>query len=71
MNVSRELRASLRVFGFAKVAAQTMHDQQEYVGEIESIAGSVRSVAMKLAANLKNEALIAEGIASLHRSREL
>lgn len=71
MRVSNELRAGLRVFGFAKVAAQVMRDQQEYVGDVDGIAGAARSLAMKVAANRKNESVIADGIASLRRAREL
>ena len=71
LEVSNELRAGLRVFGFAKVASQVMQDQQEYVGDIESVAGAVQSVAMKVAANRKNESVISDGLVSLRRAQEL
>lgn len=71
MRVSNELKIGLRVFGFAKIAAQVMRDQQEYADDVETIAGAARSVAMKIAANRKNEATIAEGLSSLRLTKGL
>lgn len=70
-NVSNNLRAGLRVFGLAKVSAQVMQDQQQYVGEAGTLADAAKSIAVKIAANRQNEHVITEGLASLRRSREI
>lgn len=62
MKVSNELRAILRHEGYAKVAAQVMRDQGEYVGNLHNPDDAIRSVVMKVAANYVNEAVVFEGL---------
>lgn len=71
MKISNTLRAALRYDGYAKVATQMMRDQGEYVGNVDSVVGAMKSISVKVAANRENERIVAEGLFSLRRAREL
>lgn len=71
MKISNNLRAALRYDGFSKVAAQVMRDQGEYVGNLDSIVGAMKSISVKVATNRENERVVSEGLYSLRRAREL
>jgi hypothetical protein len=71
MLISKNLRATLRFEGYTKVAAQVMRDQGEYVGDISHISGAMKSLAVKVAANLENERIVSAGIQSFRRFQEL
>lgn len=64
MKISNELRATLRYEGYAKLAAQVMRDQGEYVGDISSLDTAIKSVAVKIAVNRLNQDTVIEGLAS-------
>jgi hypothetical protein len=71
MLTSNGLRATLRHLGYAKLAAQVMRDQNEYVGDITSLAGAMKSISVKIAANRTNESVIRKGLVSFRRFQEL
>lgn len=71
MKVSPNLRSALRHIGYAKVASQVMRDQGEYVLDIDSVAGAMKSISVKLASNRENERVVTDGLVSLRRAREL
>ena len=71
MIVSDNLLAVLRYEGYAKLAHETLRSQGEYVGDITNVADAVKSLSVKLAANLENEKIVAEGLYSLRRLQEL
>lgn len=64
MLVSKNLRDTLRYDGYAKLAAQVMRDRHEYVGDITSLDGGIKSVSIKLAVNRMNQQAIWDGLAS-------
>ncbi len=70
-NVSNNLRIALRVEGYAKVASEVMKAQDEYVDNVDTLGGAVRSVAMKVAVNRENERVIVDGLISLRRLKGL
>ena len=69
--ISENLRTSLRVDGYAKVASEVLRAQNEYVDQIDTIGGAVRSMAMKVAVNRENERIIVDGLISLQRIKGL
>ena len=71
MKVSSNLRAALRYEGYAKVAMQVLRDQNEYVSDLDSLAGAMKSISVKVAVNRENERAISDGLYSLRRAREL
>ena len=71
MKVSNGLRSALRHNGYAKVAAQVLRDQGEYGHGIDSVAGAVKSISVKFAANRANERVVSDGLTSLRRVRAL
>jgi hypothetical protein len=62
MLVSKNLRDTLRYDGYAKLAAQIMRDQNEYVGDITDLMGGIKSVSVKIAVNRMNEQTIWDGL---------
>ena len=70
MIVSNNLRAALRRDGYAKLAAEVMRDQHEYVTTIDDLAGAAKSLAVKIAANRANQKVIRDGLTSLRRTQE-
>ena len=71
MIASETLRSALRHEGYAKVAQEVLRNQGEYVGDFSSVADSVKSLAVKVAANLENENIVADGLHSFRRLQEL
>jgi hypothetical protein len=69
--ISQNLRSILRTEGYAKLAAQVMRNENEYVDDIETIEGAATSLAMKVAANRANRQTIYNGLASYRRAQEL
>lgn len=65
--ISDNLRAALRVDGYTKVATEVMRAQNEYAGDVATIGGAARSLAMKIAVNRENERVIVDGLLSLRR----
>jgi hypothetical protein len=69
VKVSNNLRSALRYEGYAKVATQVLRDQNEYADGIDTVAGAMKSISVKFAANRENERIIADGLNSLVRVR--
>ncbi len=70
-NISNNLRLVLRSEGYTKVASEVMRAQNEYVGEIDTVDGAIRSVAMKVAVNRENERVLRDGLSSLDQLKRL
>lgn len=71
MKLSKNLRDTLRYDGYAKLAAQVMRDQHEYVTDLSDFNEGIKSISIKVAANRLNEKTVWEGLDAYRQLKDV